>query len=70
MKTRVLDLNALGALRPLEIATYLRSRAWVEQAAAFGDALVWVSPNGEYEVLLPLARRTPDFILRDRKSVV
>lgn len=64
MRSHVTDVEALGALRPLEIATYLRASGWIERPAPFGEALAWHTADEDYEVLLPLSRRAPDFLLR------
>jgi hypothetical protein len=67
VKARAYDLEILNALRPLEIAAYLRSRGW-QQVERIGDAgSVWTqaTKNGEgFEILLPYDRTYGDYLPR------
>jgi hypothetical protein len=66
MKIDIRDVAAMEALRPLEVAAYLRSHGWTSREAAAGRAAVWTlpAPDGEYEALLPLDPSIGDFALR------
>lgn len=66
MNVDIRDVEAMKALRPLEVAAYLRSRGWMPQDAAAGRATVWTQSvaNEEYEALLPLDPSSRDFALR------
>lgn len=66
MNVDIRDAEAMKALRPLEVAAYLRSRGWVSQEAGGGRATVWVVriADEEYEALLPLDSSVRDFALR------
>ena len=66
MNIDIRDIEAMKALRPLEVAAYLRSRAWMSREAGTGRASVWTGGvgNEEYEVLLPLDASIRDFALR------
>jgi hypothetical protein len=60
------DVGAVKALRPLEVAAYLRSRGWASREAGAGRATVWTltADGEEYEALLPLDPSVGDFALR------
>jgi hypothetical protein len=66
MNVDIRDVEAMKALRPLEVAAYLRSRGWISRDAAAGRATVWTQTvaEEEYEVLLPLDSSIRDFALR------
>jgi hypothetical protein len=66
MKIVIRDVEAMKALHPLEVAAYLRSRAWVSREARGGRATIWALTvaDEEYEALLPLDPAIGDFALR------
>lgn len=67
MKVAVQDASALQALKPLEVAAYLRAKGWHREAELDGRASLWLwrSANGEEaDVTLPLDRKVGDFTLR------
>jgi hypothetical protein len=66
MRVDIRDVKAVGALRPLEVAGYLRAKGWTQKYATLGREAIWTSVAGgeEYEILLPLDQTTPDFSLR------
>lgn len=66
MKVEIRDVDAVRALRPLEVAAYLRSRGWVKEATHTGRSAIWTLTvaGEEYEGLLPLDQAMRDFPLR------
>jgi hypothetical protein len=66
MRVDIRDVKAVEALRPLEVAAYLRAKGWMQKHATPGREVIWtIVTNGEeYEILLPLDQTTPDFALR------
>jgi hypothetical protein len=66
MKVELRDPEAMKALRPLEIAAYLRSHGWTARDGAGGRASLWTLKVGdeEYEALLALDPSIRDFALR------
>lgn len=60
--------DALGALKPLEVASYLRVQGWHQDAEVAGKGSVWVLPGDsgreEADLTLPLRRDLGDFTLR------
>ncbi|NJL28864.1 MAG: hypothetical protein HC897_13715 [Thermoanaerobaculia bacterium] len=62
MKAKIRDSKALSAIRPLDLAAYLRARGWHERERTPGRSAVWTREQGEdlFEVLLPL-----DTVFRD-----
>lgn len=62
------DQGALAALKPLEVASYLRVHGWQQEAELDGRGSVWVLPAAtdreEADVTLPLSRSLADFPLR------
>jgi len=66
MRVDIRDVKAVGALRPLEVAAYLRAKGWAQKHATPGREAIWASVAGgeEYEILLPLDQTIPDFSLR------
>lgn len=66
MKVEIRDVDAVRALRPLEVAAYLRSRGWVKAELHTGRSAVWTLTvaGEEYEALLPLDQAMRDFALR------
>jgi hypothetical protein len=65
MNVDIRDVEAMKALRPLEVAAYLRSRGWTSKDGG-GSATIWTLTvaKEEYEVLLPLDPTIRDFALR------
>ena len=65
MRVDIRDVKAVGALRPLEVAAYLRAKGWAQKHATPGREAIWASVAGgeEYEILLPLDQTIPDFSL-------
>ncbi len=66
MNIDIRDADAIRALRPLEVATYLRSRGWAHQQAASTKASVWTIATGkdEFEAVVPLDQAISDYALR------
>jgi hypothetical protein len=60
--------DALRALRPLEVASYLRVHGWRQEADLDGKGSVWLLPaedgREEADITLPLQRDLGDFALR------
>lgn len=71
VKVRVEDDQALGALRPLDVAAYLRSRGWTEVPSGDDPLVAWEkSVDGDtFEVLVPLQQQWRDYPRR-MKSVL
>jgi hypothetical protein len=67
MKVAVQDAAALHALKPLEVAAYLRAKGWRKEVDLDNKASLWLwrDPEGEeFDVMLPLKRELGDFVLR------
>jgi hypothetical protein len=66
MKAQVNDIDALRALKPLEIAAYLRSKGWRQEADIQTKATLWLhSMDGDEEdVTLPSRSEFGDYALR------
>ncbi|WP_257457673.1 hypothetical protein [Archangium lipolyticum] len=60
------DTESLMALRPLELAAYLRSRGWHEAERLGERASIWLARRGgeELELLLPLDPTPGDYMSR------
>jgi len=61
------DAAVLGALRPLEVAAYLRASGWRLEADLNGRGSLWLKQEGsgpEFDVTLPARREMGDFVLR------
>ena len=71
MRAHIEDHETLAALRPLDVAAYLRSRGW--QPSDFdpaGRAIRWLlEAEDEFEILLPLDRDFRDYTLRMRETL-
>lgn len=65
------DTESLRALRPLELAAYLRSRGWREAERLGERASVWLAERGteEVELLLPLDPTLGDYLPRMAEAV-
>ena len=61
-------LTRCNALRPLEVASYLRVHGWRQEADLNGKGSVWLLPaedgREEADITLPLQRDLGDFALR------
>ncbi len=67
MKVAVQDSVTLRALKPLELAAYLRAKGWHQEADLAGKGSLWLiqGPNGtEFDVTLPAKRELGDYVLR------
>jgi hypothetical protein len=68
MSANVLASDAQRALRPLEVASYLRVHGWRQEADLNGKGSVWLLPaedgREEADITLPLRRDLGDFALR------
>ena len=67
MEVAVQDSATLRALKPLELASYLRAKGWRQEADLAGKGSLWLlqGPNGaEFDVTLPAKRELGDFVLR------
>jgi hypothetical protein len=67
VKVEVRDAAALNALKPLEMAAYLRAKGWRKEADLNGKGSLWLqeAPNGEeFDITLPLKRDLADYALR------
>jgi hypothetical protein len=67
VKVEVQDVTALRALKPLEMAAYLRSQGWREEVDLNGKGNVWLLRDREgveFDVALPLRREFRDYALR------
>lgn len=63
MKVSIRDPASVAALRPLEVASYLRSTGWTQVQAREGRFAIWTHA-GDHEAMLPLTRDARDFALR------
>jgi hypothetical protein len=66
MKATVRDSAMLASVRPLELASYLRSNGWEAQEWVPETYSVWIKRTdaGSFEVTLPLIDRFRDYSLR------
>jgi hypothetical protein len=67
MKVAVRDSTALRALKPLEMAAYLRGMGWRKEADFDGKASLWLRKaqgGEELDVTLPLKQELGDYALR------
>lgn len=65
MKIDIRDVKAVEALRPLEVAAYLRASGWTHQESK-ADVAFWLKGAGKdvIEAAVPLETRRRDFALR------
>ena len=65
MNVDIRDVTAINSLRPLEVAAYLRAKAWLQQPSA-PSASVWTKGAGDdqFEAVVPLNQSHMDFALR------
>jgi hypothetical protein len=63
MKVNIRDANSLAALRPLEVASYLRASDWKQSDFKEGQYAVWTLDD-DAEAFLPLRSTTSDYALR------
>jgi len=66
MKVVVSDAGALRALKPLEMAAYLRAKGWHQRADLAGKGGLWLlqTDGAEFDVTLPAKRELGDYVLR------
>lgn len=67
MKVSVQDAAALRALKPLEMAAYLRTKGWCLEADLHGKGGLWLKTGeggAEFDVTLPAKREMGDYALR------
>jgi hypothetical protein len=67
MKVAVRDPAALCALKPLEMAAYLRAMGWRKEVDLDGKGSLWLkaaAEGEEFDVTLPLKRDLGDYALR------
>jgi len=65
MKVNIRDADAIGSLRPEEVAAYLRASAWILQKSSPTSSLWTRDFEGQqFEVLLPQDQSFRDFALR------
>ncbi|MGF1641977.1 MAG: hypothetical protein ACFCUO_13605 [Rhodospirillales bacterium] len=67
MKVEVRDPTVLSAVKPLEMAAYLRARGWYKEADLDGKGSLWlhaVEDGEEFDVTLPMRRDLADYALR------
>jgi hypothetical protein len=66
MKVVVSDAGALRALKPLEMAAYLRAKGWRQEADLGGKGSLWLlqADGAEFDVTLPARRELGDYVLR------
>jgi hypothetical protein len=68
VKVAIQDSATLRAVRPLELAAYLRANGWRQEAdIGDGKGSLWLlhrSDGSEYDVTLPAKRDLADYALR------
>jgi hypothetical protein len=66
MKATLQDIDALMAISPLDVASYLRAHTWEKVHEIGTKALVWHLKQGRkiWELVLPLDKTLEDFALR------
>lgn len=67
MNVTIQDTATLRAIRPADVAAYLRSRAWKQTEVIRDEAIVWSKPdrkNSEYEILLLLDTTMSEYARR------
>jgi hypothetical protein len=66
MKATVRDISALAAIKPLEVAAYLRASGWRQVTEASQRWATWLLKQGseEFEIGLPLDDTLRDFVQR------
>jgi hypothetical protein len=67
MKVVVQDSDTLRALKPLELAAYLRAKGWRQEADLAGKGSLWLlqpTDGLEFDVTLPARRELGDYVLR------
>lgn len=64
MRVRIRDTEALRAIRPLDLTSYLRANGWtIVLSGASEPVTIWalVSDRGEFELLVPKHQRWADY---------
>jgi hypothetical protein len=72
MRVAVQDAVTLRALKPLELAAYLRGKGWRQEADLAGKGSLWLlkHPDGsEFDVALPARRELGDYALRMAEAI-
>jgi hypothetical protein len=71
VRASVHDPQTFESLRPLDVISYLRATGWTQQQLRPQQYSVWTRPSGQgdYEVVVPLARFR-DFALRMSEALV
>lgn len=68
MSASLRESDSLTALKPLEVASYLRVRGWHQEADLNGKGSAWLLPAAEgreeADITLPLQSDLGDFTLR------
>lgn len=67
MKAAIQDAATLRALKPLELAAYLRAKGWRQQPEFERKSSLWLNENDtgeEVDIFLPLNRDVADYALR------
>jgi hypothetical protein len=68
MRVAVHDAAALRALKPLEVAAYLRAKGWQQEADIGDKGSLWLlrreADGTEFDVTLPAKRELKDYVLR------
>ena len=63
MKATIRDVDAIGALRPLNVVGYLRAHGWEKFSESAGRFSVWNHPeHPDAEIVVPLRREASDFV--------
>jgi hypothetical protein len=61
MKATIRDAEALGSIRPLEFAAYLRAAGWQQVVSEEGRYAIWQCEGAPEDLLLPLDRNFRDY---------
>lgn len=66
MKAQIRDVDALRALKPLEVSAYLRAKGWRQASDLRGKASLWLlaREGDEFDVTVPQRREMGDYALR------
>lgn len=66
MKAIIYDVEAIRALRPFDVALYLRAKGWIQQDTNLEKASLWyqIQDADRFEVLLPMDLELQDYALR------
>ena len=65
MNVDIRDVKAVSSLRPLEVAAYLRSKGWLQQATRTSASVWYKGTDGDdFEAVIPLDQAMRDYALR------